>query len=75
MSFWQSRNILVTGGASFIGSYLTDALVERGARVRILDVLSSGNLENIQQHLANGTVEFIDADVWKWCSVVREGLS
>jgi len=75
MSSWYNRTVLITGGASFIGSYLTDALVERGARVRILDDLSSGNLENIQQHLANGTVEFIHADVWKWCSVVREGLS
>lgn len=46
----------------YIGSHLTDALVERGAKVRIVDDLSSGKLENIQQHLANGTVEFIQAD-------------
>ena len=63
MSFWQNRRVLVTGGASFIGSHLTDALVERGAKVRIVDDLSSGKLENIQEHLANGTVEFIHADL------------
>ncbi|RMG50532.1 MAG: NAD-dependent epimerase/dehydratase family protein [Acidobacteria bacterium] len=63
MSFWQNRHVLVTGGASFIGSHLTDALVERGAKVRIVDDLSSGKLENIQGHLANGTVEFIHADL------------
>jgi nucleoside-diphosphate-sugar epimerase len=63
MSFWQNRHVLVTGGASFIGSHLTDALVERGAKVRIVDDLSSGKLENIQQHLAQGTVEFIQADL------------
>ena len=63
MSFWQNRHVLVTGGASFIGSHLTDALVERGAQVRIVDDLSSGKLENIQEHLANGTVEFIHADL------------
>lgn len=63
MSFWQDRHILITGGASFIGSHLTDALVERGAKVHIVDELSSGKLENIQQHLARGTVEFIQADL------------
>jgi len=63
MSFWKDRHVLITGGASFIGSHLTDALVERGAKVRIVDDLSSGKLENIQQHLAQGTVEFIQADL------------
>lgn len=63
MSFWANRRVLITGGASFIGSHLTDALVERGAKVRIVDDLSSGKLENIQQHLTRGTVEFIQADL------------
>jgi len=33
MSFWQNRHVLVTSGASFIGSHLTDALVERGTNL------------------------------------------
>ena len=37
---------LVTGGCGFIGSHLADALLARGDRVRILDDLSSGRLEN-----------------------------
>jgi len=60
---WNDRHVLVTGGASFIGSHLMDALVERGAKVRMVDDLSSGKLENIQQHLSNGNIEFIQADL------------
>jgi nucleoside-diphosphate-sugar epimerase len=59
----QSCNTLVTGGASFIGLHLVDALVERGARVRVVDDLSSGKLENIQEHLATGRIEFMQADL------------
>lgn len=38
---------LVTGGAGFIGSHLTDALLERGDEVIIIDNLSGGNIENV----------------------------
>ena len=60
---WKNRSVLVTGGASFIGSTLVDALVERGAGVRIVDNLSSGKVENIQHHLNEARVEFIQADL------------
>jgi nucleoside-diphosphate-sugar epimerase len=60
---WQNQRVLITGGASFIGSHLTDALVERGAGVYVMDDLSSGKLENIQGHLAKGAVAFIHADL------------
>ncbi len=59
---WQGRKVLVTGGASFIGSHLVDALIACGARVRVVDDLSSGKLENIQQPLLDGRIEFIRAD-------------
>ena len=43
--------VLVTGGCGFIGSHLVRALVESGARVRVLDDLSSGKRENVEEVL------------------------
>lgn len=60
---WNTRRVLITGGTSFIGSHLTDALVAQGAQVRIVDDLSSGRPENIQDHLKSSRVEFIWADL------------
>jgi len=62
-TIWSGQKVLVTGGSSFIGSHLVDQLVERGARVRVVDDLSSGRLENIRRHLANGHAEFLEADL------------
>jgi UDP-glucose 4-epimerase len=55
--------ILVTGGAGFIGSHLVDRLVRDGYRVRVVDNLSSGRLENIKHHLDAGNVEIIVGDL------------
>jgi UDP-glucose 4-epimerase len=44
---WNKKKCLVTGGASFIGSHLTEALLARGAEVRVADNLSSGRKENL----------------------------
>lgn len=60
---WKSQRVLVTGGASFIGSHLVDALIELGADVRVVDDLSSGKIENIQDHIDEGQLEFIRADL------------
>jgi len=60
---WRQTRTLVTGGASFIGSHLVDALLERGATVRVVDNLSSGKLENIRRHVDAGDVEFMHADL------------
>jgi nucleoside-diphosphate-sugar epimerase len=47
MNMWSGKSVLVTGGASFIGSHLVEKLVARGARVRVADDLSSGRKENL----------------------------
>jgi nucleoside-diphosphate-sugar epimerase len=52
---------LVTGGAGFIGSHIASALTAGGARVRILDDLSTGHRENIDE--IGGEIEFIQGSV------------
>ena len=54
---------LVTGGAGFIGSHLADALAARGDHVVLLDDLSTGRLENIEQLLGSGRAEFVEGSV------------
>ena len=61
--FWSGRRVLITGGSSFIGSTIADQLLAKGAKVRVVDDLTSGRLENIQGHLAGGKVEFLQADL------------
>lgn len=60
---WKGRPVLVTGGCSFIGSHLVDALVDRGASVRVADDLSSGRLENITPWIESGTVEMLEVNL------------
>jgi nucleoside-diphosphate-sugar epimerase len=60
---WEGRGVLVTGGASFIGSHLVDALIERGGCVRVVDDLSSGDLANLAAHQGSSRLEFVKADL------------
>jgi len=52
---------LVTGGAGFIGSHIAAVLLDRGARVRIIDDLSTGHLENVDE--IGGDIDFIQASL------------
>ena len=62
---WKVRlsRVLVTGGAGFIGSHLVDALLGRGFRVRIVDNLSGGSLENIKCWFGDSRFEFVEGDL------------
>ena len=57
------KNILITGGAGFIGSHLCKRLLENGDRIICLDNLFTGNKENIASLLDNKNFEFIEHDI------------
>jgi len=54
---------LVTGGAGFIGSHLTDRLLGLGRSVRVVDNMEVGKPRNLVQHKDNPKLEVMAADV------------
>jgi len=59
----KNKKILVTGGAGFIGSHLTDELISRDYRVSALDNLRNGTLENLEYANTNPNFNFIKGDI------------
>lgn len=57
------ENILITGGAGFIGSHLAEALLEDGHRVICVDNFELGNMENISKMISNPFFELVEMDV------------
>jgi len=56
-------NILVTGGTGFIGSHLTDRLIENGHFVKVLDNESTGRKENLNQNKSNPNFSYFEGSV------------
>src|SRR2546423_12990389 len=57
----STPTVLVTGGAGFIGSNLTEELIRQGAIVRLIDDLSTGFAENLEE--IEGNFDFIKGDI------------
>lgn len=55
--------VLVTGGAGFIGSHLTEALLQEGHRVRVLDDFSTGKRENLIFGKEYSSLKIIEGDI------------
>ena len=55
--------VLVTGGAGFIGSHLSDRLIADGHQVCVLDNLETGQLSNLEGAQASGQLAFINGSV------------
>lgn len=65
MSNLEKKNIIVTGGAGFIGSFLCEALLKQGHRVICIDDFSTGHVRNINPYLSNPNFQFLRLDITK----------
>lgn len=63
IQFPKGTKFLVTGGAGFVGSNLVEVLLGKGCYVRVLDNLSIGKKENIEEFMDNINFEFIEGDI------------
>lgn len=64
-------SVLVTGGAGFIGSHLVDRLMTDGRRVRVIDNLSAGSLDNLETWHGDPSLEFVEGDLLEPGRVVK----
>jgi len=65
--FYKNKNVLVTGGAGFIGSHIAQSLCSFGACVTILDDFSSGSLDNLKDFCKEFTLFASDITSFKAC--------
>ncbi len=73
MSFWKNKKVVVTGGAGFIGSYLTELLVAEDARVTVADNLARGSVSRIQS--VEKKIRLLELDLFEYenCLTVCDG--
>ena len=59
----EEQHTLITGGAGFIGSHLTERLLKAGEKVVVIDDLSTGSLENLPKTKDKTRLSFIKSEV------------
>ena len=59
----DAMRVLVTGGAGYIGSHLSDYFLSRGCKVTVLDNLYTGSMTNIGHNLSNPSFSFVKGNV------------
>jgi len=62
-SHWKPKRILITGGAGFVGSHLTDVLMREGHRVTVVDNFVTGSPDNVRQWKGHENFKLIERDV------------
>lgn len=73
----ENSSFLVTGGAGFIGSHIVEYLLKYGARkVRVMDNLATGSLENLKAFMQFSSFEFMEGDIRnpEDCQIACEGM-
>ena len=68
----SKKNILITGGAGFIGSHLCKRLLNEGNKIICLDNLFTGSEKNISNLIDSPDFEFVNHDITK--PYYREGI-
>jgi dTDP-glucose 4,6-dehydratase len=68
----RKKRILITGGAGFLGSHLTDRALAEGYQVIVMDNLLTGDITNIEHHFGNPDFQFVLHDVTEYIHVAGE---
>jgi dTDP-glucose 4,6-dehydratase len=68
----RKKRILITGGAGFLGSHLTDRFIAEGYQVIVMDNLLTGDISNIEHHIGNPDFQFLLHDVTEYNHVAGE---
>ncbi|MGC8724871.1 MAG: NAD-dependent epimerase/dehydratase family protein, partial [Acidobacteriota bacterium] len=61
-SWFQGKKVMISGGAGFLGSWLSEELLRLGAHVTAVDDLSTGTQENLREALSNPRFRLVEAD-------------